>query len=116
MGFGKSGRRRDIYIKGLGSHIDLYMVMTLKLEEITDRGFENLIITVVPNHTNLIQQQKRMGLRDEITKVFYINMTDTGHTHFIHIGIDNPATRKVFICKLDKKSGLARAFFSKNKI
>lgn len=105
-----------IYIKSLGSHVDFYMIMTLKLEEITDRGFKYLIVTVVPNHTNLIQQQKRMGLRDEITKVLYINMTNTGHTHLIHVSVDNPSTPKVLICKLDKKSRLARAFFSENKI
>lgn len=81
-----------IDVESLRSHIDLDMIMALQLEEITNTGFKYLIVSIIPDHTNLIQKQQRAGFRDKIAQMLNVEMPDTGHKEFVHIGIHIPST------------------------
>lgn len=105
-----------IYIKSLGGHIDQNVIMTLELEKVPDLRLEQLIVPIIPNHTYLVQQEQRMGLRDIISQMLYIKMADTGNKKFLHIRIDQPALFHILLGQLDKICRFSGAFLSKNKI
>ena len=97
------------------NEIDLDMVMALKLEEITDTGFKHLIVPVVPDHSHLIQQEQRSGLWNEIAQVLDIEMSDTGHKQFFHIGINPPTLFKMLLGQFYKISGFTGTLLTKDK-
>ncbi|MCQ4769546.1 hypothetical protein NE579_03565 [Intestinimonas massiliensis] len=105
-----------VHVEGLGSHVDLYMIMTLKLEEVADLGLEGLIVAVVPDHTDLIQQKEGVSFRDKITQVLYLKMSDTRHKQFFHVGIDNPALFEMLPGQLHKVGRFTGALLTKDKI
>lgn len=105
-----------VYIESLACHVDFYMVMTLELEEVTDSGFEYLVIAIIPNHANFIEQEQGTSFRDELTKVLDIKMTDTGHEQLFHVGIDYPSLFHVLLCQFDKVCTLTGAFLTKDQI
>lgn len=79
-----------IYVKGLRGHVNGNLVMALELEKITDLGLEGLIVTVVPNHTDFVQEKERIRFRDEIAQVLYIKMAYTRDKQFVHVGVNVP--------------------------
>lgn len=105
-----------VYIKSLGSHIDFYMVMALKFEEVADTRLKYLIVAVVPNHANFINKEQRLTGGNKITKMLYIKMTHAGHHQFFHVSIDKPTPFKVLLRQFDEVCGLARAFLAEHKI
>lgn len=105
-----------VNVKGLRGHIDLNVIVALKLEEVTDTGLEYLVVTIIPNHTYLVQEQERASLRDEVAKVLNVEVSDTGHRQFIHVGVDNPTTFQMLLSEFDEISRFTRTFLTEHKI
>lgn len=104
-----------INIKGLRGHVDNYLVMALKFEEITDLRLKNLIIPVIPNHAHLIQKQERMRGRDIVAQMLNIKEPDTRDTAFLHISINKPAPFKILRSHFDKKGTFATPLLTEHQ-
>lgn len=77
-----------VYVKGLRSHYNRQMVMTLELEEITDSGIKIFEASVVPNHADLINDDQTF--RRECF-VAYVLVADPLGTQYLLGAEDVPA-------------------------
>ncbi len=100
-----------IYVKSLGKQVHRHTVMTLKLEPVTHISAEIFIITVIPDHTYLINK-KNGFLRQIITaNVGYVKGSTAGN---VNGAVNQTSLLQIVLGQLCDESGLARAFLAED--
>lgn len=100
-----------IHIEGLGEQIHSDLIMSLKLEPISDMITKVLILTVIPYHTDLINEHD--GLFREVTETDLRHVKDTAAWD-VNRAIDESPLFQILLGELRDESGLSAALLTKD--